>query len=91
MQGMATKGGGSEANGSPRCQVVEVIHASGAGGPRLRQGSDPRIQLAPCRTDLAFLMHTTSRILHAKADRLLVYGQSAVVHVVSEGTSEVVL
>ena len=40
-------------------------------GRRLWQGFDPRVQLAPGRPDPAFLMHTTSCVLHAVADRLL--------------------
>jgi hypothetical protein len=39
--------------------------------PGLRKGSDPGVQLLPCRTDFPFPMHTTSRVLHAKTDRLL--------------------
>jgi hypothetical protein len=38
----------------------------------------------PGRADLAFLVHTTSRVLHAIADRLLVYIESNVIHIVSE-------
>src|SRR6185312_945385 len=53
-------------------------------GARLRESSHPRVQLAPRGANLAFLMHTTSRVLHAIADRLLVYVQSDVVHVLSE-------
>src|SRR5579862_4447348 len=53
-------------------------------GARLRKRSHPSVQLAPARADFAFLMHTTSRVLHAIADRLLVYVQPDVVHVVSE-------
>ena len=37
----------------------------------LGESPDPAVQLAACRSDLAFLVHTTSRILHAIADRLL--------------------
>src|ERR1700751_4973878 len=46
--------------------------------------SDPRIQLAPTGTNLAFPVHTTSRVLHAIADRLLVNVQSDVIHIASE-------
>jgi hypothetical protein len=52
--------------------------------PGLGKGSDPGIQLAPGRTDPAFPVHTTSRVLHAIADRLLVNIQSDVIHIVSE-------
>src|SRR5579863_4922617 len=40
-------------------------------GARLRKRSHPSVQLAPARADFAFLMHTTSRVLHAITDRLL--------------------
>jgi hypothetical protein len=53
-------------------------------GTRLGQGSDPRIQLSSRRADLAFLLHMTSCILHAVADRFLVNVKSDVVHIVSE-------
>ena len=52
--------------------------------PGLWQGVNPGIQLAPGRSDLAFPVHLTSRILHAVADRLLVNVKSDVVHIVSE-------
>jgi len=40
--------------------------------PGLGKCLDPGVQFASRRIDLAFLAHTTSRILHAIADRLLV-------------------
>jgi len=52
--------------------------------PGLRQSPDPHIKLASGRTDLALLQHTTSRVLHAITDRLLVHIQSDVIHIVSE-------
>jgi hypothetical protein len=36
----------------------------------LRQSPDPAVQFPARRSDLAFLVHTTSRVLHTKADRL---------------------
>ena len=44
--------------------------------PGLRQGPNPHIQIPAARVDLAFTEHTTSRVLHAIADRLLVHIQS---------------
>jgi hypothetical protein len=46
----------------------------------LGKSLDPAIQLAPRRADLAFHVHTTSRVLHAIADRPLVNIQSDVIH-----------
>src|ERR1700735_1765911 len=65
---------------NPACENRR-FHRDGAG---LGKGSDPRVQFAPGRTNLAFPVHTASRVLHAIADRLLVYVQSDVVHIVSE-------
>ena len=48
--------------------------------PGLRKGFEPRIQLAAARTDFAFPVHTTSRVLHTIADRLLVNVQSDVTY-----------
>src|ERR1700733_9512477 len=45
---------------------------------------DPSVQFPASRSDLAFLIHTASCVLHAIADRLLVYIQSDVIHIVSE-------
>jgi hypothetical protein len=50
----------------------------------LRKCLDPAVQLAARRSDLAFLMDLTGRVLHAIADRLLLYIQSDVIHIVSE-------
>ena len=50
------------------------------GHPELRKGLDPRIQLTPGGADLAFTVHMTSCVLHAIADRPLVYIQSDVIH-----------
>jgi len=52
--------------------------------PGLWQRHYPGIQLAPGRSDLAFPVHLTSRILHAVADRLLVNVKPDVLHIVSE-------
>ena len=52
--------------------------------PGLGKCDDPGVQLVPRRTDLPFTVHTTSRVLHAKTDRLLVNIQSDVIHIVSE-------
>jgi hypothetical protein len=52
--------------------------------PGLGKGLDPGVQLAPGGPDLSFLMHVTSRVLHAIADRPLVNIQSDVIHIVSE-------
>src|SRR3982074_2617749 len=52
--------------------------------PGLGKGLDPGVQLAPGRPDLSFLMHVTSSVLHAIADRPLVNIQSDVIHIVSE-------
>jgi hypothetical protein len=41
-------------------------------------------KLAACGTDLPFLMHVTSRVLHAIGDRPLVNIQSDVIRIVSE-------
>ena len=57
------------------------LHRNRAG---LWKSSNPRIQLAPRRANFAFPLDTTRRVLHAIADRLLVYVQSDVLHVVSE-------
>jgi hypothetical protein len=42
----------------------------------LGKGLDPGIKFTPRRSDLAFHVHTTSRVLHAIADRPLVNIQS---------------
>ena len=52
--------------------------------PGLGKCLDPGIQLAAGGPDLSFLMHVTSRVLHAIADRPLVNIQSDVIHIVSE-------
>src|SRR5260370_17333081 len=49
-------------------------------GPRLGQSLHPAVQLASGRANLAFLLHSTTRVLHAVADRLLVHVQSDIVH-----------
>ena len=59
--------------------------------PGLGQGLDPGVQLAAGGPDLSFLMHVTSRVLHAIADRPLVNIQSDVIHIVSQAASGVVL
>lgn len=41
---------------------------------------DPAVQFPARRSDLDFLIHTASCVLHAIADRLLVYIQSDVIH-----------
>jgi hypothetical protein len=46
----------------------------------LRQSSDPAVQIPACRSDLAFLVHMASRVLHAIADRLLVYIEADETH-----------
>ena len=56
--------------------------------PRLRRRSDSPIQLAPARADLAFPVHTTGRVLHAIADRLLVNVRSDVKHIASQEAAE---
>jgi hypothetical protein len=48
--------------------------------PGLGKGLDPAVQFTARRTDLAFHVHTTSRILHAITDRPLVNIQSDVIH-----------
>ena len=60
-------------------------------GPRLRQRLHPTVQLAPGRPDLAFLQNPATHVLHAVADRLLVYVQSDIVHSRHRGASVVVL
>src|SRR5271170_8362661 len=60
-------------------------------GPRLRQSLHPTVQLAPGRPDLAFLLYPATHILHAIADRLLMYVQSDRVHSRHRGASVVVL
>src|SRR5580658_4581352 len=69
-----------------RMRKQVVINPSGEDGrfhsdhAGLRHRPDPAIQFPTSRSDLAFLLHTTSRILHAIADRLLVYIESDEVH-----------
>ena len=46
--------------------------------PGLGKGSDPCVQFAPRRSDLAFLLDLACGVLHAIADRLLVHIQSDV-------------
>lgn len=47
---------------------------------RLGQSADPAVQFPASRSNLAFLLDAASRILHAKADRFLVYIKSNEVH-----------
>jgi hypothetical protein len=48
--------------------------------PWLRECLHPTVQLASGRSNLAFLLYPATRVLHAVADRLLVYVQSDVIH-----------
>jgi hypothetical protein len=52
-------------------------------GPRLEQSLHPQVQLAAGRSNLAFLLYPATHVLHAVADRLLVYVQSDVIHMSS--------
>ena len=51
--------------------------------PWLRQSPHLAVQLSPSRSKLAFLLDLPTDILHAVADRLLVYIQSDVIHMSS--------
>jgi hypothetical protein len=59
--------------------------------PRLGQSLHPAVQLTSGRSDLTFLLHSATHVLHAVADRLLVYVQSNIVHIHHRGASVVVL
>src|ERR1700691_4769468 len=52
--------------------------------PGLGQARHPAVQFPPGGTDLALLLHSATGVLYAVADRLLVYVQSDVIHIVSE-------
>ena len=54
-----------------------------ANTPWLRQSLHPAIQLAPSRSNLAFLLNPATHVLHAVADRLLVNVKSDVIHMLS--------
>jgi hypothetical protein len=51
--------------------------------PWLGQSLHPAVQLSPGRPDLAFLLDPGTHVLHAVADRLLVYVQSDLIHISS--------
>jgi hypothetical protein len=55
-------------------------------GPRLGQSLHPAVQLASGRSDFAFPVDLTTRVLHSVADRPLVYVQSDIAHTRHRGS-----